>query len=210
MTESARFAGVSGLLSGDAFLTGPALRTDRTDDPEGARLWRTTTTTVDDAGVPSQTVAYHRVRGDVELAGEQTPAGVTAYEPALVELPADVGPGSAWGSSGSAGGAFDNTSSFHAAAGAGGCLEVSGELDLAADVDRTPAVGAGLVVVADCGGTLTALAAADGAPRWERALEVSALAVVGGSRSSRCRTAACSASSPRPGGRSSSPRWAAT
>ncbi|MGI3784624.1 MAG: hypothetical protein ACRYG2_28015, partial [Janthinobacterium lividum] len=131
VTESARFAGVNGLISGDSFLVTRVLHEDYDADPSGARIWRTTTTSVDEVGVPSQTVRYHRVRGDVELAGEQAPDGtITAYEPALVELPADVGPGSKWGDVGSAGDTLDYSSFFQAAAGRDGCLEVSGQLVL--------------------------------------------------------------------------------
>ncbi len=48
-----------------------------------------------------------------------------------------------------------------------------------ADVRVAPAVGAGLVVVGDRGGTVTALDATTGGPRWTADLEASGLAVVG-------------------------------
>ena len=51
---------------------------------------------------------------------------------------------------------------------------------LAADVNRTPAVGAGLVVVADRGGTVTALDAGSGQPRWTADLAASGLLVLAG------------------------------
>ena len=163
VTESARFVGIDGLLSSDGFLTTRVLRQDY-DDPAGTRLWRTTTTSVDEVGVPSQTTRYHRVRGSVELAGEQAPDGtVTAYEPALVELPADVRPGSTWTGTGSAGDTEDYTSTLRAAAGDSGCLEVTGELDLRPKgsgqrgrrvvVERTWCPGQGLVRSSESGGS---------------------------------------------------------
>ena len=106
------------------------------DDPSGTRLWRTTTTHVDEAGVGSQDVRLYRVRGSVELAGEQVGERITAYEPALLELPADVGPGSSWSSAGTVSGTQAYTSRFSASAGAQGCLDVSGEL-VAGSVERT-------------------------------------------------------------------------
>ena len=129
VTESARFSGVDGLLSADPGLVTRVLHQDY-DDPDEARLWRTTTTRVDEAGVGTQDVRYYRVRGAVELAGEQVGERVTAYEPALLELPADVAPGSTWSSAGTAGGTQDYTSTFTATAGAAGCLDVSGRLVL--------------------------------------------------------------------------------
>lgn len=133
VTESARFVGITGLLSGDSFLVTRVLHQDYDDDPSNARLWRTSTTSVDDVGVGSQSIRYYRVRGSVELAGERASDGtITAYEPALVELPADVGPGSTWTGAGSAGDTLDYTSAFRAAPGRDGCLDVSGELDLKA------------------------------------------------------------------------------
>ena len=163
VTESARFVGINGLISGDSFLVTRVLHQDYDGNPSEARLWRTTTTSVDEVGVPSQTTRYHRVRGSVELAGEQAPDGtVTAYEPALVELPADVRPGSRWTGTGSAGDTEDYTSELRAAAGEQGCLEVSGELDLRPKgsaqrgrrvvVERTWCPGQGLVRSSESGG----------------------------------------------------------
>ena len=51
---------------------------------------------------------------------------------------------------------------------------------LADDVNRPPAVGAGLVVVADRGGTVTALDAGSGPPRWTADLVASGLLVLAG------------------------------
>jgi outer membrane protein assembly factor BamB len=50
---------------------------------------------------------------------------------------------------------------------------------LSADVNRAPAVGSGVVVVADRGGTVTVLDAGTGAPRWDRPFESTAVAVAG-------------------------------
>jgi putative pyrroloquinoline-quinone binding quinoprotein len=50
--------------------------------------------------------------------------------------------------------------------------------DVPSDVNRAPAAGAGLVVVADRSGTVTALDAATGAARWDRSFAATAVAVV--------------------------------
>jgi len=174
VTESARFAGIDGLLSGDSFLVTRVLHQDY-EDPSAARLWRTSTTSVDDVGVPSQTTRYYRVRGSVELAGERHADGTTtAYEPALVELPADVGAGSTWESSGSVSDTEDYTSVFRAAAGEAGCLEVSGQLVVLAkgtrqarqqtSLTRTWCPGRGLVVASASAGAVRTLETAVLAP----------------------------------------------
>ena len=174
VTESARFTGVDALLSGDPSLTTRVLRQDF-EDPRGTRLWRTTTTAVDEVGVPTQTVRYHRVRGAVELAGEQAGEKITAYEPALVELPADVAPGSTWTSTGSAGDGLDYTSTLSAAQGPDGCLDVSGQLVLRprgsqaagrqTSLTRRWCPGRGLVDASESGGaTRTVLSAVPAPP----------------------------------------------
>ncbi|GAA3556481.1 hypothetical protein GCM10022197_09570 [Microlunatus spumicola] len=181
VTESARFAGINGLVSGDSFLTTRVLHQDYDDDPTTARLWRTFTTSVDDVGVGSQTVRYHRVRGSVELAGERAADGtVTAYEPALVELPADVGPGSSWAGSGTVADGDDRSDdlgyagTFRAAAAPDGCLEVSGQLVLKAlgteqvrrrtSLTRTWCPGRGVVTASESVGATRTLATAVPAP----------------------------------------------
>ena len=175
VTESARFDGINGLISGDSFLVSRVLRQDYDGNPSDARLWRTSTTFVDEVGVPSQTTRYHRVRGSVELAGEKAPDGtVIAYEPALVELPADVGPGSSWTGTGAAGDTEDYTSALRATAGEQGCLEVSGELDLRPKgsaqrgrrvvLERTWCPGQGLVRSSESGGSTHVVAAPTTAP----------------------------------------------
>lgn len=175
VTESARFVGVNGLISGDSFLTTRVLHQDYDDDPAGARIWRTSTTSVDGVGVPSQTIRYHRVRGSVELAGERAPDGtITAYEPALVELPADVGPGAVWFGSGTASDGLDYSSFFRAAAGPDGCLDVSGQLLLKAAgteqvhrqtwLTRTWCPGRGMVEASESSGAVRTLETATAAP----------------------------------------------
>ncbi|MGI3783383.1 MAG: PQQ-binding-like beta-propeller repeat protein, partial [Janthinobacterium lividum] len=57
--------------------------------------------------------------------------------------------------------------------------EVRWQRNVPGDVSRAPAVGAGLVVVADRRGTVTALDAASGATRWDRSFAATAVAVVG-------------------------------
>ena len=79
-----------------------------------------------------------------------------------MELPADVGPGSTWTGAGSAGDTLDYTSSFRAAPGRDGCLEVSGELDLRTkgrqqqgrrtSLTRTWCPGRGLVATSESAG----------------------------------------------------------
>ena len=171
VTESARLSGVNSVLSSDPALTTRVLRPDL-DDASGARLWRTTTTHVDEAGVGAQDVRYYRVRGAVELAGQQVGERITAYEPALVELPADVGPGSTWTGAGTVGGTQDYTSTFTAAAGQTGCLDVTGELvvrpsgtqqdGLRTTLTRTWCPGRGLVASSESGGaSRTVLTAVD-------------------------------------------------
>ncbi len=175
VTESARFAGITGLISGDGFLVERVLHQDYDDDPSGSRLWRTQTTAVDDVGIATQTTAYHRVRGSVELAGERDADGtVTAYEPALVELPADVGPGSTWSGAGSAGDALDYASTFRAEPGPAGCLRVTGELELQArgskhlgerrTLARTWCEGRGVVEATETAGTLRTVTVAVAPP----------------------------------------------
>ena len=180
VTESARFSGVDGLISGDSFLVTRVLHQDYDADPAGSRLWRTTSTSVDGVGVPSQTTRYHRVRGSVELAGERAADGtITAYEPALVELPADVGPGSTWDGAGSAGDGEDYASSFRAEAGQDGCLDVSGQLVLTprstpqahrqTTLTRTWCPGRGVVRASESSGAVRTVASAvpvpDAGPR---------------------------------------------
>ncbi len=175
VTESARFVGVDGLLSGDSFLVTRVLHQDYDDDPSGARLWRTSTTSVDDVGVPTQTVRYHRVRGSVELAGERAADGtITAYEPAVVELPADVGAGASWSGAGSAGEDLDYTTSFRAVSAPGGCLEVSGPLVLKVKgtaqvrrqtwLTRTWCPGRGVVAASESSGAVRTSATAVAPP----------------------------------------------
>ncbi len=185
VTESARFAGADGLESGDPALTTRVLHQDHADAGR-ARLWRTTTTQVDEVGVPTQTVRYLRVRGGVELAGEQAGEEITAYEPALVELPADVAPGASWRSDGSVGAVQDYTSTFTAAAGADGCLDVTGELVLRArgsqaagrrtSLARTWCPGRGMVAASESSGAtrtvLTAVPAPAPAPRTTRSAPI--------------------------------------
>ena len=165
VTESARLSGLTAVLSGD---TGFGVQVFANRYSEGAdlRVWRTTSTPVDRSATTGQTTgqttAYYRVRDAVELIGESAPDGALVFQPGLVELPAAVRPGQAWSSAGSAGTAYDYRADLRSAAGATGCLDVSGEirfLTKAGDqqqvvtVQRTWCPGQGVVASVDSSGS---------------------------------------------------------
>ena len=128
VTESARFTGVTGLLSTDAAF-GTQLFGETADERDTVRIWRTISTVYDDPAAPYPTTRMYRANGAVELLGETSPGTGYIYSPALVELPADVAAGSAWTGSGSANDVLDYRSDFRAVpAGDDDCLEVTGEI----------------------------------------------------------------------------------
>jgi outer membrane protein assembly factor BamB len=127
VTESARFAGEPGLLSTDTTFASRVLYAVA-DERKTIRIWRTISTVYDDPGAPYPTTRLYRANGAVELLGESRPGAGHVYQPALVELPADVTAGSRWTGAGSAGDVLDYWSDFRAEAGEGDCLDVTGEV----------------------------------------------------------------------------------
>jgi hypothetical protein len=120
------FSGVTGLLSTDSSF-GTQLYPQIYDDRGTVWIWRTTSTSYNDPAAPYATTRVYRVNGGVELLGESRPGAGFVYRPALVELPTDVRPGSAWSGSGSANDVLDYRSEFRAEA-SGDCLFVAGEV----------------------------------------------------------------------------------
>jgi outer membrane protein assembly factor BamB len=98
------------------------------DESDTIKVWRTTTTQLNDPAAIAQTVRFYRVTTGVDLLGVSTPTEGFVYSPGLTLLPADVHAGSRWSSAGSAGNALDYRSEMQAAAADGGCLAVTGEL----------------------------------------------------------------------------------
>jgi outer membrane protein assembly factor BamB len=127
VTESARLSGVAGLLSVDSRF-GAAMGPETFDESDTIKVWRTTTTQLNDPAAIAQTVRFYRVNAGVELLGVSTPTEGYVYSPGLILLPADVHAGSRWSSAGSAGGALDFRSELQAAAAEDGCLSVAGEV----------------------------------------------------------------------------------
>ena len=126
VTESARFSGVTGLLSTDSKF-GSQLFAETYAERETLRIWRTTSNTYNDPAAPYATTRVYRANAAIELLGETRPGAGYVYRPALVELPADVGAGSRWSGSGSANDVLDYRSEFRAEAD-NGCLDVTGEV----------------------------------------------------------------------------------
>ena len=127
VTESARLSGVPGLLSVDSRF-GAAMGPETFDESDTIKVWRTTTTQLNDPAAIAQTVRFYRVNAGIEQLGVSTPTDGYVYSPGLILLPADVHAGSRWSSAGSAGGALDYRSELQAAAADGGCLSVTGEV----------------------------------------------------------------------------------
>jgi hypothetical protein len=127
VTESARLTGVAGLLSVDSRFSA-AMGKETFDQSETIKVWRTTTTQLNDPAAIAQSVRFYRVTDGVDLLGVSSPTEGYVYSPGLILLPDDVHVGSRWGSAGSAGDALDYRSELQAAAADGGCLTVSGEV----------------------------------------------------------------------------------
>jgi outer membrane protein assembly factor BamB len=126
VTESARLAGVAGLLSTDSAFATKML--DEAYADRDIQILRTTTTAINDPAATAQTIRFYRVNTGVELMGVSTPSEGYVYSPALVLLPADVRAGSQWSGAGSAGDTFDYRSELRAEASSSGCLSVTGEV----------------------------------------------------------------------------------
>lgn len=154
VTESARFRGTSGLLAFDRTF-GTQLLGETFEGRNTVEIWRTTSTIYDDPAAPYATTRAYRTDGPVELLGESRPDGGYVYSPPVVELPADVAPGSEWSGAGSANDILNYASAFRAAASEEeDCLDVSGELRLSSNqgqpgrtitLERTWCKGRGLV-----------------------------------------------------------------
>ncbi len=127
VTESARMAGVAGLLSTDSAFAAKLIDVAGADR-DRIQIWRTTTTAINDPAVSVQTIRFYRVNDGVELMGLSAPSEGYVYSPALLLLPADVGAGSQWSGAGSAGATLDYRSELQAEAAGAGCLRVSGEV----------------------------------------------------------------------------------
>jgi outer membrane protein assembly factor BamB len=120
VTESARFAGVVGLLSTDgAFAT--KMLGEAYGDRDRIRILRTTTTPINDPAAIAQTIRFYRVNAGIELMGVSTPSEGYVYSPALLLIPPDVRAGSQWSRAGSAGDTFDYRSELRADAVDGDC-----------------------------------------------------------------------------------------
>ena len=94
VTESARFTGADGRDQRGLHVRHrscwPVWTSRRST---GIPFWRTTTTEIGQPTSSQQLVRVYRVGGAVELVGESGPGLAHVYQPALVELPADVAPG---------------------------------------------------------------------------------------------------------------------
>jgi outer membrane protein assembly factor BamB len=168
VTESARFLGVTGLLSTDTTF-GTQLFAEAYAERDTLRILRTTSTSYNDPAAPYATTRMYRVNAAVELLGESRPGAGYAYRPALVELPAEVRAGSAWSGSGSANEVLDYRSEFRAET-SGECLLLTGEVRYlskqgqsgpSVNLERTWCPGRGIVRASESSGdvvTTTVLA----------------------------------------------------
>lgn len=166
VTESALLSGVAGLLSTDSTF-GIRTMDELFDERDTLRVWRTTSTLVDDPVATPQTTRLYRVNAGVELVGRSTPTEGFAYVPALVELPAEVVPGQSWSSAGSAGDELDYRSDLRSTAAPDGCLQVDGTLRYLTKagarsrilgVSRTWCPGRGLVAASESSADLRTVA----------------------------------------------------
>ena len=127
VTESAQITGVAGVLSTDSSF-GIKVFADLYDEAANLRIWRTTSTTINDPAPRNQVTRVYQTNSDIRLLGESSPDTGYAYRPGLVELPADAHAGQSWTSSGSANDSLDYYANLGANAGEGGCLMVTGEV----------------------------------------------------------------------------------
>jgi len=127
VTESARFRGVTGLLSTDTAF-GTRLLQETFEQRNTVLIWRTISSVYDDPAAPYPSTRVYRANAGVELLGESRPGAGYVYSPALVELPADVASGSRWTSAGSANDTLDYTATFRVESADEDCLDVTGEI----------------------------------------------------------------------------------
>lgn len=157
VTESARYAGAEGVGALDFALGSRVL--GALPDNDDAQLWRTTTTRIGERRTTHQQVRVYRLGDDVSLVAESGPGEGHVFQPALVELPADVEPGMEWVSSGSAGDHLDYRATFRAEAGEEECLVVRGAITYTdatgqqagstRDVEKTWCQGRGITAVSE-------------------------------------------------------------
>lgn len=161
VTESAVLSGYTGLLSTDTTFGVKALGPVYDQGPT-IRIWRTTSTVLDDPVVP-QTTRVYRTNDGVELLGESRATGGYAYQPGLLELPPDVAAGHAWNSAGSAGDTLDYRSDLRAEAAPDDCLRVTGQIRYATKqgqqnrvvgLDRTWCPGRGITAASQSFGDI--------------------------------------------------------
>lgn len=130
VTESARIDGAAVQGSLDYALSAQVVGVLGLAGAKAGRFWRTTTTVVDGIASGHQDVRLLRVNDAVEVLAESTASEAFVYDPAVVELPADVVAGARWSGAGSAGSTQDYRSEFTATA-ADGCLAVLGTMTYA-------------------------------------------------------------------------------
>ena len=99
-------------------------------DASHVQIWRTATSVLNDT--VATTADHPAVSGELlgELLGESSPEAGRFYNPALVELPADVAAGQTWASEGLTGDDLRYRSEFRAEPGQPGCLVVNGTIAL--------------------------------------------------------------------------------
>lgn len=134
VTESAHYAGQEGVGSLDFTLGSRVL--GALPDVDNARLWRTTTTRIGEQTTSHQHVGVYLPGEDLALVAESGPRQGHVYQPALVELPADVEAGAAWTSTGSVGDRRDYRAAFRAEPGDHDCLVVRGEITYAGGTEQ--------------------------------------------------------------------------
>ena len=143
VTESAQLTGIAAVLSTDTSF-GIKVFADLYDEAASARIWRMTSTVINDPAPRSQVTRVYQTNSDIMLLGESTPDSGYAYRPGLMELPADAHAGQRWTSSGSASDTLDYSAELRAEAGDAGCLVVTGEVHYTTkDGNRFRVVGIG-------------------------------------------------------------------
>ena len=108
VTESARFSGVTGLLSTDTAFGTQLFARDLSTSGTRIRIWRTTSTTYDDPAAPYATTRVYRANAAVELLGESRPgSGLRLPARRWSSCPPTSAPAQRWTGSGSASDVLD-------------------------------------------------------------------------------------------------------
>lgn len=133
VTEHARLTGPQ-LVVTSPYQVGGVLAATLDGDPFAWRFWRSTSTSYDADGSAEQTTTVRRLTdAGVEQAAAFGPVALV-FDPPLLEIPADVEPGSEWSGSGSVvvdgddSGEVGYEGEFEAADDGDGCLRVTGSL----------------------------------------------------------------------------------